>query len=52
VFVDSIIRLVAVLRPLSTAPNSTTLITASQVTRELDDFYMPFAKKAKHTEHQ
>jgi helicase len=52
VFVDSIIRLVEVLRPLTTAPNSTTLITAAQVTRELDDVYLPFAKKARNTEHQ
>lgn len=52
VFVDSIIRLVAVLRPLTTAANSTTLITAAQVTCELDEVYIPFAKKAKFTEHQ
>lgn len=52
VFVDSIIRLVALLRPVGTALNSTTLITASQVTRELDDVYLPFAKKAKNTEHR
>lgn len=52
VFVDSIIRLVEVLRPLTTTPNSTTLIAAAQVTRELDEVYLPFAKKAKFTEHQ
>lgn len=52
VFVDSIIRLVEVLRPLTSAPNSTTLIAAAQVTRELDEVYFPFAKKAKYTEHQ
>jgi helicase len=52
VFVDSIIRLVEVLRPLGAAPNSTTLIAAAQVTRELDEVYLPFARKAKFTEHQ
>ena len=52
VFVDSIIRLVAVLRSVSTALNSTTLVAAAQVTRELDDVHMPFAKKAKNTEHR
>ncbi|MEU1499649.1 DEAD/DEAH box helicase [Streptomyces sp. NPDC005732] len=52
VFVDSIIRLVEVLRHVTDVPNSTTLITAAQVTRELDDVYFPFARGAKHTEHQ
>lgn len=52
VFVDSIVRLVEVLRNLTTAPNSTTLIAAAQVTRELDEVYFPFAKKARLTEHQ
>ena len=52
VFVDSIIRLVEVLRPLTVAPNSTTLVAAAQVARELDDVYFPFARKAKYTEHQ
>jgi helicase len=52
VFVDSIIRLVQVLRPLTAAPNSSTLIAAAQVTRELDDVYLPFNRKAKNTEHQ
>lgn len=51
VAVDSIIRLAAVLRHVTTAPNSTTLVAAAQVTRELDDVYFPFAKKAKYTEH-
>jgi helicase len=51
VFVDSIIRLVEILRPLAAAPNSTTLIAAAQVTRELDDAYLPFARRAKNTEH-
>jgi replicative superfamily II helicase len=52
VHVDSIIRLVELLRPLSATPNSTTLITAAQVTRELDNVYLPFAKRARNTEHQ
>lgn len=52
VFVDSIIRLVEVLRHLSAAPNSTTLIASAQVTREVDEVYFPFARKAKYTEHQ
>jgi len=52
VFVDSIIRLVALLRLPGTRLNSTTLVTAAQVTRELDDVYLPFARKAKNTEHQ
>lgn len=52
VFVESIIRLVEVLRHLTAAPNSTTLVAAAQVTRELDDVYFPFARKAKYTEHQ
>jgi helicase len=49
VFVDSIIRLVVVLRPLTAAPNSSTLIAAAQVTRELDEVYLPFNRKAKNT---
>jgi replicative superfamily II helicase len=52
VFVDSIIRLVDVLRPLTAPPNSTTLIAAAQVTRELDDVYFPFHRRATRTEHQ
>jgi hypothetical protein len=52
VFVDSIIRLVEVLRHMTAPPNSTTLITTAQVTKELDEVYLPFARKAKNTEHQ
>jgi len=52
VFVDSIIRLVEVLRPLTAAPNSSTLIAAAQVTRELDEVYLSFNRKAKNTEHR
>jgi helicase len=52
VFVDSIIRLVEVLRPLTAAPNSSTLIAAAQVTRELDEVYLPFNRKGKNTEHR
>jgi ATP-dependent DNA helicase len=52
VLVDSIIRLVEVLRPLTAAPNSSTLIAAAQVTRELDEVYLPFNRKAKNTEHR
>ncbi|MDL2082092.1 DEAD/DEAH box helicase [Streptomyces sp. GXMU-J15] len=52
VFVDSIIRLVEVLRHITTAPNSTSLVAAAQVTLELDDVYFPFARRARNTEHQ
>lgn len=52
VFVDSIIRLVEVLRHVTAPPNSTTLITTAQVTKELDEVYLPFARKAKNTEHR
>jgi len=52
VLVDSIIRLVEVLRPLAAAPNSSTLIAAAQVTRELDEVYLSFNRKAKNTEHR
>lgn len=51
VHVDSIIRLVEVLRPVTNAPNSSTLIAAAQLTRELDDVYMPFNRIATNTEH-
>jgi helicase len=47
-----VIRLVDVLRPLTAPPNSTTLIAAAQVTRELDDVYFPFHRRATRTEHQ
>jgi helicase len=40
------------LRPLSAAPNSSTLIAAAQVMRELDDVYFPFNRQGKYTEHQ
>ncbi|RSM37841.1 DEAD/DEAH box helicase [Amycolatopsis balhimycina DSM 5908] len=52
VFVDSIIRLVEVLRHVTAQPNSTTLITAAQVTKELDDVHFPFHRKARNTEHR
>ncbi|WP_051030174.1 DEAD/DEAH box helicase [Nocardia takedensis] len=52
VYVDSIIRLVEVLRHVTVPMNSTTLIAAAQVTKELDEVYFPFARKAKNTEHR
>jgi helicase len=52
VFVDSIIRLVQVLRSLPAAPNSSTLIAAAQVTRELDAVYLSFNRRATKTEHR
>jgi len=51
IFVDSIIRLVHVLRSLPAAPNSSTLIAAAQVTREMDEVYFPFNRRGRNTEH-
>jgi helicase len=52
VFVDSVVRLVQVLRPLTVAPNSSTLIAAAQVTREVDEVYFPFNRRGRRTEYQ
>jgi helicase len=52
IFVESIVRLVQVLRLLPSAPNSSTLIAAAQVTREMDEVYFPFNRTGKNTEHQ
>ncbi len=51
VYVDSIIRLVEVLGPVNDAPNSSTLIAAAQLTRELDEIPMPFNRIGTNTEH-
>lgn len=47
VSVDSIVRLVAALRPATAALNSSTLILAAQLTRELDDVWMPFTPRRR-----
>jgi hypothetical protein len=51
IFVDSIIRLVQVLRSLPAAPNSSSLIAAAQVTREMDEVPFPFNRRGRNTEH-
>ena len=50
--VDSIIRLVEVLRPLQAVPTSTTLMAAAQVTRELDELYLPLNRRGFAKERQ
>ncbi len=50
VHVDSIVRLVDGLRPVARQLNSIGLITAAQLTNELDEVYIGFNTKAKNTE--
>lgn len=50
VHVDSIVRLVRVLRPVTDSLNSVGLIAAAQVTVELDDVYIPANARARNTE--
>jgi helicase len=50
--VDSIIRLVAVLRTVNVPLNSAALVTAAQVTSELDEVYLPFNRRGANTEHR
>ena len=51
IHVDSIVRLVQVLRPVADGLNSVGLIAAAQCTVELDDVYMPVNARGRRTEH-